>query len=82
MDNNEFSFEALFNCCDFRFDESEQFKEDFAKLNDILETEMCNSNLRNKLDNAAHSCIFEARTNAFKQGFGFAVKSLKFILKV
>lgn len=82
MDANEFSFKALFNCCDFHFDESERFKDDFAKLNDILETEMCKSDLRNRLDNAAHSCIYEARANAFEQGFRYAVQTMKFLLKL
>lgn len=82
MDPNEFSFGALFNCADFRFSESLAFKEDFAELNSILESEMCNSNLRGRLDNAANRCIFEARAAAFKQGFCFAVKSIKFLLKI
>ncbi|MDE6764062.1 MAG: hypothetical protein K2J73_10350 [Oscillospiraceae bacterium] len=82
MDPNEFSFGALFNCADFRFSESLAFKEAFAELNNILETELCKSDLRSRLDNAANRCIFEARSDAFKQGFCFAVKSIKFLLKI
>lgn len=82
MDTNEFSFEALFNCCDFCFSESYSFKEDFAELDSILENEMCRSDLRSRLDNAVQRCIFEARSDAFKQGFCFAVKSIKFLLKI
>lgn len=82
MDKNEFSFEALFNCCDFRFSESPSFKEDYAELNSIFETEMCTSDLKNRLDSVAHRCIYDARSDAFKQGFRFAVKSIKFMLKI
>lgn len=82
METNEFSFEALFNSCDFCFDESLGYKKERAKLNDILEAEIRGNDLRNSLENSAMSCIYEARTDAFKQGFGFAVRSIKFLLKV
>ncbi|MDE5741823.1 MAG: hypothetical protein K2H90_05175 [Oscillospiraceae bacterium] len=82
MEENEFSFEALFNCCDFHFSESHSFKEDCAELNSIFENEMCNSDLCSKLDNITHRCIYEARSDAFKQGFRFAVRSIKFMLKI
>ena len=81
MDANEFSFEALFNCCDFDFDESKKFKKAYAELNRILETDLKESDLRHRLDRIMLECIHEAHTNSFKQGFSFAVKSIKFILK-
>ncbi len=57
MEKTEFSFETLFNCCDFRFSESPSFKEDYAELNSIFENEMCKSDLKNRLDSVTHRCI-------------------------
>lgn len=82
MDANEFSFETLFNCCDFHFSESQSFKKDYAELNRIFEDEMSKSDLQSKLDNVTHRCIYEARADAFKQGFSYAIKSIKFMLKI
>lgn len=82
MDANEFSFEALFNSNDFHFDDCLAFKEEYAELNDILEVEIGGSELCGRLENAVESCIYEARAEAFKQGFCFAVKSIKFMLKI
>ena len=79
MDANEFSFEALFNCNDFRFDESHSFIESYAELNSMLENEMYKSDLQSRLDRVTHQCIYDAHADAFKQGFSFAVKSIKFI---
>lgn len=82
MDTNEFNFEALFNCCDFRFSESQDFKEDYEELTGMIENEMCISDLRSRLDSTAHRCIYEAHADAFKQGFSFAIKQIKFMLKI
>lgn len=82
MDCNEFSFEALFNCNDFCFCESQDFKEDYEELSSMIENEMCISDLRSRLDTIAHRCIYEAHSDAFKQGFTFAVKQIKFMLKI
>lgn len=38
--------------------------------------------LRKRLDEVTIRCIQEARMDAFKQGFAFAVKTIKFMLKI
>lgn len=81
MDNNEFSFKALFECPEFEFYENREFKKAYAELNRILEFEVKDEKYRERLDDTAIDCIKEAHMNAFMQGFTFAIKSLKFLLK-
>lgn len=82
MDCNEFSFNALFECPEFDFYENKEFKKAYAELNRILEIEMEENALRKRLEEASIKCVHEAHMDAFKQGFCFAVKSIKFILKI
>ena len=56
--------------------------EDYEELSSMIENEMCVSDLRSRLDTIAHRCIYEAHSDAFKQGFAFAVKQIKFMLKI
>lgn len=48
----------------------------------MIENEMCISDLRSRLDSTAHRCIYEAHADAFIQGFFFAIKQIKFMLKI
>lgn len=82
MDENEFSFDALFDCPEFDFYENKKFKKTYSELCRILEVDMGENELRKRLDDVTIRCIQEARTDAFRQGFCFAVKSIKFILKI
>lgn len=82
MDTNEFSFEALFNCCDFDFAESHKFKKAYAEFNRILENDIKEKEFRHRLDKVTLECIHEAHANAFRQGFSFAIRSIKFMLKI
>ena len=82
MDANEFSFEALFECPEFDFYENKEFKKSYAELCRILEYDMKESELRKKLEQITVKCVHEAHMDAFKQGFSFAVRSIKFILKI
>ncbi len=82
MDANEFSFNALFECPEFEFYENKEFKKSYAELCRILECDMKESELRRKLEQVTSKCVHEAHMDAFKQGFCFAVKSIKFMLKI
>ena len=82
MDANEFSFEALFECPEFDFYENKEFKKSYAELRRIIECDMKENELGSRLGYAADKCIQNARANSFKQGFSFAVRSIKFILKI
>lgn len=82
MDENEFSFEALFESPVFDFYENKAFKKSYAELCRILECDMKEAALRQRLNEVTNECIREAHANAFKQGFCFAVKSIKFMLKI
>lgn len=82
MDCNEFSFEALFESPVFDFYENREFKKSYAELCRILECDMKEDALRPRLDEITNKCIREAHGDAFRQGFCFAVKSIKFMLKI
>lgn len=82
MDTNEFSFKALFECPEFDFYENKKFKKDYSELCRIFEVEMGETPLRKRLDDVTIRCIQDARMDAFEQGFCFAVKSIKFLLKI
>ena len=81
MDNNEFSLEELLNCSDFSRYESISTRnaaEDF--LNTVkahTEDEKSAEKIKRVCDDLVY-CTFH---DAFKQGFCFAVKSIKFLLK-
>lgn len=82
MDNNEFSFDALLDSDEFARYESKETKRFFCAFCEFVE-------------NNTKDCIFEDEfhdrisdygnsvfNDAFKQGFCFAVKSMKFMLKI
>ena len=82
MDNNEFSFDALFDNDDFNRYESKETKRFFDALCEFME----NNIKENILEDAFHDHISEYRNSifddGFKQGFCFAVKSIKFLMKI
>ncbi|MCM1329963.1 MAG: hypothetical protein NC253_11040 [Ruminococcus sp.] len=82
MDNNEFSFRALFDCPEFEFYENRDFKKAYSELKHILDFEVKDEKYREKLDDTTIECIQAAHMNAFTQGFCFAVKSIKFLMKI
>lgn len=82
MDSNEFSFDALFDNDDFIRYESKETKIFFGSLCEFAE-----NNLKgNILEDAFHDHISDYRNSifndGFKQGFCFAVKSIKFLMKI
>ena len=82
MDANEFSFEALFENGEFKIYESEELLAAFKKLNHVLETYITDVIIRSEVESAALTCSLEAQHGSFKQGFCFAVKQIKFMLKI
>lgn len=82
MDNNEFSFDALLNCDEFSRNES--FTTYYAKSNflkvvgEYVSDEGAVKKIKRECEDVAY-CVFN---DAFKQGFCFAVKSAKFMLKI
>lgn len=81
MDNNEFSFDALLNCDEFsRYKSLETMyaMDDFLKaVRECVSDEKAVEKIKRENTNLTY-CIFN---DAFKQGFCFAVKSFKFLLK-
>lgn len=82
MDENEFSFEALLKNGEFKIYESEKLLAAFKNLNDVLESYITDTVIRSKIESAALNCSLEAQHGSFKQGFYFAIKSIKFMLKI
>ena len=82
MDANEFSFEALFKNSEFKVYESEELLAAFKNLNDVLESYVKDTMIRSKIESAALDCSLEAQHGSFKQGFCFAVKLFKSIMKI
>lgn len=82
MDCNEISFEALFKNGEFKIYESEELLAAFKKLNDILESCVTDNMIRSKIESAALTCSLEAQHGSFKQGFCFAVKLIKSVMKI
>ena len=82
MDANEFSFEALFTNSEFRIYESKEQLAAFKNLNDILEGYVADTAIRSKIEAAVIDGNREAQRDSFKQGFCFALKLFKFMLKI
>ena len=82
MDCNEFSFEALFECPEFDFYENKEFRKSYAELCRISENDIKEANLSRRIAEVTSKCVYESHKDAFKQGFAFAIKSIKFILKI
>ncbi len=82
MDNNEFSFDALLESDEFTRYESKETKRFFQTFCEFVE-----NNTKDRIfADEFHDCISDYGNaifnDAFKQGFCFAVKSIKFMLKI
>lgn len=81
MDNNEFSLDELLNCSDFARYESMTAK---YAMEDFLATVKENTDGEKAAEKIKRDCndlIYCTFNDAFKQGFCFAIKSIKFLLK-
>lgn len=82
MDCNEFSFEALFKNSEFKIYESQELRAAFKELNSVLEVHIEDAVIRSKVESAALDCSLFAQHGSFEQGFCFAVKLFKEIMKI
>lgn len=82
MDNNEFSFDALFKCGEFRRYESTKTSYAYNELEQLIDKNIKDDDISDELksDIEHYRCL--SFDDGFKQGFCFAVKSLKFMLKI
>lgn len=82
MDCNEISFEALFDNGEFKIYESGELLSAFEELNIVLESHIGDPELRSYIESVALDCTTEAQRASFEQGFCFAVKSIKFLMRI
>ena len=82
MDTNEISFDAVFRNDEFKIYESDELLAAFKKLNDVLESYITDAVIRTKIETAALDCSSAAQRSSFEQGFCFAVKLFKAIMKI
>lgn len=82
MDNNEFSFKALFNNSDFVRYESVKSREAVRNFCDYVSQNIKNPDIADEIQDFANDCSCADFEAAFEQGFCFAVKALKFMLKI
>lgn len=82
MDCNEISFKALFDNGEFKIYESGELLSAFKELNIVLESHIGDPELRSCIESAALDCTTEAQRASFEQGFCFAVKSIKFLMRI
>ncbi len=82
MDANEFSFDALLSCSEFISVESARTGYSFNKLESFLKENIKDDDVSEEIKKLAEDYACSSYNDAFKQGFCFAVKSIKFILKI
>lgn len=81
MDPNEFSFDALLSSSDFLSVESARTSYAYNELETVLK-ENVKDDVSSEIKKLAEDYACSAYNDAFKQGFCFAVKSIKFLLKI
>lgn len=82
MDPNEFSFDALLSCSEFMSVESARTCDDFNELENFLKENIKDDETSLKIKNLAENYGCSAYKDAFEQGFCFAVKSIKFLMRI
>lgn len=82
MDNNEFSFDALLDCDVFVRSESVEARCALIRLSELVEKNVGDEKTADIIQGAESDYAYYLFRDAFKQGFCFAVKSLKFMLKI
>ena len=82
MDNNEFSFDALLKCSEFFTCESTKTSYAYNELDGFIDKNIKDSDISDELKTLAEYYRHSSFDDGFKQGFCFAVKSLKFMLKI
>lgn len=82
MDNNEFNLDELLNCDEFsrrKSPEAIYAMDDFLK---VVKENVGDENTAEKIKRESNNLMYYTFNDAFKQGFCFAVKSVKFLLKI
>ncbi|MDE6763205.1 MAG: hypothetical protein K2N26_05445 [Oscillospiraceae bacterium] len=81
MDNNEFSLDALLESSDFTPYESVKTRCAMNGLFDLITESVADEKTADLIQSAANGYGCYVFNDAFKQGFCFAIKSVKFLLK-
>ena len=79
MDYNEFSFEALFRCSEFKRYTSPEYKEVTDKFYDFLGSKFSDFKEFSEFESESNRYSTAAQESGFEQGFCFAVKIIKFL---
>ena len=82
MDANEFSFDALLSSSEFISVESARTSYSFNELENFLKENIKDNDISTEIKKLAEDYACSSYNDAFKQGFCFAVKSIKFMLKI
>lgn len=82
MEPNEFSLDALLSCSDFKPAESIRTSGEFDSFEKFIEENVKEEKISFEIKNLAENYGCSSYNDGFKQGFCFAVKSIKFMLKI
>lgn len=82
MDPNEFSLDALLSCCEFLSVESAKTSYSFNEFQAFLKKNVTDFEISSEIEALVEDYACSKYNDAFKQGFCFAVKSIKFMLKI
>lgn len=82
MDNNEFSFEAVFRNDEFKRYESPEFLKAVFEFDKLIKSKLGDVEIREQIDNASAKCCIAAQDSSFEQGFCFAVKLIRFMCEI
>lgn len=81
MDNNLFSLDALLESPEFTRYESKETTRVFCEFGEFAETH-CRDIFADELNDLVSDYGSTVFSDGFKQGFCFAVKSIKFLMKI
>jgi predicted metal-binding protein len=82
MDPNNFSLDALLSSSEFSSVESAKTGYSYSELENFLKDNVKDDEVSSEIKRLAEDYMWSAYNDAFKQGFCFAVKSIKFLLKI
>lgn len=82
MDNNTFGFDALFDCDDFVRYESRETKMFFDALSEFVGNNTNESMLEDEFYDHISDYRNSLFNDGFKQGFCFAIKAIKFLIRI
>ena len=77
MDQNEFSFEALFKCSGFKWWYPPELEAAGREFDEILESKITDRKIYLDIEYASNKYNSIVQNAAFEQGFCFAVKLMK-----